>query len=318
MLITLLIPQVALAAWWNPFSWAVFHRTGTKTQILENRVKELEQKLGNIATSSKPTIKKADVAPTLKPTIKSVENTEITSQASPGSYKSIQNNNAQTYEYKKVLIISKLAPGVARLKTMDGFTENILNIVSIRVHELNALISTNESLANNLTWVDLRQYIYDVNESIRSHIKYLESVSNSLIAIKTESKLWLNALSGEATRISQLNSISKIDFDKESDALDVANKNINDANSRLEKIVSDSQVSVDSWTEKIKKMLDEQQRAINYLSSSYSNSQSTQYNFTTISREPFPIIVPPQIRTTNCNINVNPVGNSGTINCFSY
>ncbi len=51
-----LFPTIALASWWNPFSWNVwsniFHKTNTKTQVLENRVKELEKKLGDIATSS--------------------------------------------------------------------------------------------------------------------------------------------------------------------------------------------------------------------------------------------------------------------------
>ena len=43
------IPQVVSASWWNPFSWSVwnniFHKTDTKTQVLENKVKELESKL---------------------------------------------------------------------------------------------------------------------------------------------------------------------------------------------------------------------------------------------------------------------------------
>ena len=53
-----LFPTIAFASWWNPFSWNVwnnvFHKANNKTQVLENRVKELEKKLGDaIATSSK-------------------------------------------------------------------------------------------------------------------------------------------------------------------------------------------------------------------------------------------------------------------------
>lgn len=44
----LLVPQLALASWWNPFSW--FNNSDTKTQVLEQRIKELENKLN--ATSS--------------------------------------------------------------------------------------------------------------------------------------------------------------------------------------------------------------------------------------------------------------------------
>ena len=44
----LLVPSVAFASWWNPFSWFnnwTFHKTDRETQILEDRVKELEKKL---------------------------------------------------------------------------------------------------------------------------------------------------------------------------------------------------------------------------------------------------------------------------------
>lgn len=56
LLAVIMVPQVASAAWWNPFSWKIFHRTDTKTQILENRVKELEKKLENVATSTADSI----------------------------------------------------------------------------------------------------------------------------------------------------------------------------------------------------------------------------------------------------------------------
>ena len=71
LILTLIIPQVAFAAWWNPFSWKVFKTTDPKTQILENRVKELEDKLANTPTSTPST-----PPPTSKPDLKtSVSNT---------------------------------------------------------------------------------------------------------------------------------------------------------------------------------------------------------------------------------------------------
>ena len=55
-LLAFIVPQIAFAAWWNPISWFngwnIFHRTDTKTQVLENRVKELEKKLEGTATST--------------------------------------------------------------------------------------------------------------------------------------------------------------------------------------------------------------------------------------------------------------------------
>src|SRR3989344_5219343 len=51
-LIIILVPQVAFAAWWNPFSWRIFKKTDTNNQILEDRVKELEKKLEEVSAST--------------------------------------------------------------------------------------------------------------------------------------------------------------------------------------------------------------------------------------------------------------------------
>ncbi len=48
LLVTILVPQVVSAAWWNPLSWFDswnFHKNDTETHILENRIQELEKKL---------------------------------------------------------------------------------------------------------------------------------------------------------------------------------------------------------------------------------------------------------------------------------
>ena len=82
-LTALIIPQIAFAAWWNPFSWKVFQKSETKTQILENRVKELEQKLEkkvDVASSTKP-ISSSDNKPVKKepvvPSAKKVETAPV-------------------------------------------------------------------------------------------------------------------------------------------------------------------------------------------------------------------------------------------------
>jgi hypothetical protein len=52
LLLTVLItPSVIFASWWNPLSWKIFQKTDIKTQILEKRILELENKL-NIATTT--------------------------------------------------------------------------------------------------------------------------------------------------------------------------------------------------------------------------------------------------------------------------
>lgn len=43
---------MTFAAWWNPFTWGIFHKADTKTEVLEKRIRELESKLGANATTT--------------------------------------------------------------------------------------------------------------------------------------------------------------------------------------------------------------------------------------------------------------------------
>lgn len=54
-LVFLIVPQIALAAWWNPFSWSIFHRSETKTQVLENRAKKLNEDATSTSITAKVT-----------------------------------------------------------------------------------------------------------------------------------------------------------------------------------------------------------------------------------------------------------------------
>lgn len=56
LILILIIPQIAMAAWWNPLSWfnswSFFHKNDTTTQVLESRIKELESKLSTSTTTA--------------------------------------------------------------------------------------------------------------------------------------------------------------------------------------------------------------------------------------------------------------------------
>lgn len=52
IVLAFIVPQVAFAAWWNPFTWGVPKESGAKTQALENRVKELESMLATTSSST--------------------------------------------------------------------------------------------------------------------------------------------------------------------------------------------------------------------------------------------------------------------------
>lgn len=53
-----LLPHIALASWWNPVSWfnnwSISKKVDPQTQVLENRVRELEQKLNTVTAVAPP------------------------------------------------------------------------------------------------------------------------------------------------------------------------------------------------------------------------------------------------------------------------
>lgn len=54
VLAIIIVPQVALASWWNPFSWSVFHSTNTQSQSSEEIV--VDSSVNNLATTSSSTV----------------------------------------------------------------------------------------------------------------------------------------------------------------------------------------------------------------------------------------------------------------------
>ncbi|MDO8183421.1 MAG: hypothetical protein Q7T49_00330, partial [bacterium] len=95
-LIGVVTPQLVFAAWWNPFTWSIFHMSGKKTQVIETQQSvelgnrfELGNRYGlvNNATSTTSTtsrnsskIKKTTAlpkSPTLSPVISPAPTTYI-------------------------------------------------------------------------------------------------------------------------------------------------------------------------------------------------------------------------------------------------
>lgn len=87
LLIAILLPEVALAAWWNPFSWFdnwSFIREDSEKAALEERVEELEERLEKtestqVASTSEDIVEKesSDTAvPKPTPTLKSITPTQ--------------------------------------------------------------------------------------------------------------------------------------------------------------------------------------------------------------------------------------------------
>ncbi len=73
LFITLIIPNIVLAAWWNPLSWfngwTFTKNENNQTQILEKRIEELENQIDNNSENS--TVTKENTQINNKPIIKS-------------------------------------------------------------------------------------------------------------------------------------------------------------------------------------------------------------------------------------------------------
>ena len=87
-------PQLASAAWWNPFSWfQSWKQEDQKTQVLENRIKELESRLGS---STANTTAQPEKAPAISKKEESIP-TQKTPTAEPAI---IKTTSANLYDEK--------------------------------------------------------------------------------------------------------------------------------------------------------------------------------------------------------------------------
>lgn len=89
-LVLITLPQTTFASWWNPFTWNTFNKkTNTETQVLENRIKELENKLNNSTVATTSTFKNTQATTTKKDVL-----IKKTSQVT--AVKTIINTNKET------------------------------------------------------------------------------------------------------------------------------------------------------------------------------------------------------------------------------
>lgn len=72
----LLAPSVALASWWNPFdwfnNWSFSDKPESETQILENRIQELEKKLSAVSTTTSETVAATSTPTSIVPIVNKV------------------------------------------------------------------------------------------------------------------------------------------------------------------------------------------------------------------------------------------------------
>ncbi len=132
----LVVPQIVLASWWNPFSWEVFNKAPQATEVekLKKEVEELKKKTPtplppkttNISSDKNKGIAKP-VAPTRKPIMAP---TQVNRQESSQLKELVTENKTKLLEASNLLsnknVIARVKPSVVYIDTVTGSGSGII------------------------------------------------------------------------------------------------------------------------------------------------------------------------------------------------
>jgi hypothetical protein len=281
--IAILLPQVALAAWWNPFSWKVFHKTDN-TQVLENRVKELEKKLEQVAATSSPE-KKQISQQSPKPT--SQPKTQTPASNTGGT------NYSQLVSFRYNSAIKLLDLQIDELNIISNDADRYIDGIPPLASKARAGASLYPKDADfwNLiadTYSQHRNNIYEFKQTIDNYTSTLEGLKNQF---------------GNKAITSQNQFFSMNEADS-------VGATIND---QLQKIESSTKILADTYDKYTDAFLQDKEDVMTALEISINNMQSS-INEIEALRASVPTYVAP--RNTNCFYFTYSGG--GTINCSSY
>ncbi|MDO8471059.1 MAG: hypothetical protein Q7S49_00410 [bacterium] len=142
LLLAIIIPQVAFAAWWNPFSWFdswSFIRTDTEKEALEERVKELEGKLKEAPSQT-------SVA----------TSTDATTQITPSSKKDSNTSGANNPSIKLITPITspQTQPVTTNISKNSSYSDIVKNYKDFR----SVIASEQSQLRKNPSLYTEREY----------------------------------------------------------------------------------------------------------------------------------------------------------------
>lgn len=331
VLAVVIVPQVAFASWWNPFSWGVFHGADTKTQILETRVKELERKLESKASTTVYVKEKLDTETIIKKAVSSSTKSSIKEKPkalapTQGSQESVQNPQATAVKTKEYLgiIVSKLAPAAAYLGVLPETVDKLIPVSNTYISGLNSLISENELLKTKLSSSYFINDINEINDYYRTSIKFENTVIAALLNIKNDTqkqKKYINDISDWLAKPSTWEYLSKSDFERIDGDLQKISDSLSQSFGLLQTITTNTLNFHELSSKGIKTLLNlKQKQWENYIITIPSTQTQAydDYRMSSNSMVNWMKIAPIVIQTTNCSVNVSPVGNSASVNCTSY
>jgi len=229
-----LIPQIAFASWWNPFSWSiwgritqVFYKADNKTQVLENRVRELENKLSEqTAENAEGKVKNTQTENDNKnnpPVSKATNSSQQTNDQS--SQIATPQIDTQTAQYKKILL-DRSAKVYATAKARSDYAKNIVSLVEERINLLNSQISKNQTLIDSLSTPELKEAYSILNDSYKGDVRVCQSNKSLLVyGGETFNSIAQQVLS-DANKISQTISLSENQYLEFDDIIKVSENNL--------------------------------------------------------------------------------------------
>lgn len=305
-LIVFIIPSIALASWWNPFSWKIFQKKQTVHQAQEQKtpeekINELQKQIddlkSNVNSNSTNTEKKISIN-------KETENKNKILSTSP---KTIEKNY-------NIELLNSVSETLIAFKSLIDYRNALTSFVDDGVNFIESIRKTT---------INLRQQISRVADPY-----LLSNIDNDIKYYNDEKDYWAIAQNG-------LKEISMTDYDykfvKEEilfltdssneirktsfvskDTLILWLEMLSDFNQRGNKYFNDLRQVYKKLNEEMDKFTVQMKSNYNLISR-YSNLQ-TNYNV------PTPVYVP-QVKSptfTHCNVSISPIGSNATINCNSY
>jgi hypothetical protein len=314
-LATLIIPSVAFASWWNPFSWFNSRNsrtTDTKTQVLESRIVELEKKLADTASttpkynfdSSTTTIASTTVEVPPKPAAKKPEKSLAPAKVTPTYSPTVVTPAPSVPVDKYGMTENNWATMISSISKF----RDMVNSNSTTILQKNSYISTLDEGARTVSTIIGSQSMLDDTGKIYAQV-YLDITQKLKAGYQNEINL-RNEIN------SNFNQVISAVYNHDKDTMDRLLNEIFLKTKQIDVIIEQDYSLLAQHTDAFKTFSDYFTLYAKFQmeKSSYSQTNSTSYTPSTY----VPVYVPPTQYNTNCTTNSNYAGTGGTVNCTSY
>lgn len=296
IVLVLVIPNLAIASWWNPSTWNIFRKAENQTEVLEKRIKELESKINNFATTTS-TASTPDVGATTTTQINSVTHGQP-STTKPTITKTTPQSTIKVENFA-MIVVDAMNSQIKLNQDLANYIDQIIANVNTNVEKMTSLrdktrVRFNESGGES----ELAKLLLDV---YIDRVNYFNSFSEQFVFQKNKLNRNTDFWRDIAYRASS-------SFINREEAIDLLQK-IN--NSPIRKNISnDVDKSFEEYKTELKRDSEDMEDIFMQLELKYGrNLDSTLPTYTPTQ---IPQIQAPQRNSTYCNVYTN------TISCDTY